>query len=116
VGTLVELEISNMAEEYKQLGKDLAMQVAAMNPLYLAPENIPEEKIEAMKQEYLQEIDQNKPLEVRNKILEGKLSKKFEEICLLKQKFIKNDEITVEQYVKNFGENVKIGRFIRFQA
>jgi len=106
-------------DEFKQLGRDLAMQVVAMNPQYLSPEEIPQEVIEKEREIILEQLkDEKKPKEVLEKIVEGKLNKFFEEVCLLKQKFIKDDKKKIEdlltEKIAKIGENIKISRFVRF--
>jgi elongation factor Ts len=123
VGVLLELlcETDFVArnEEFQNLAHDLAMQIAATNPLYLKPEDIPQEIIEKEKEMYLEEIrGQEKPPSVIDKIIAGKLEKYYEDVCLLKQPFIKDEDITIEelinQKIAKIGEKIEVGRFIRF--
>lgn len=122
VGCLVELlcETDFVArnEEFKTLAKDIAMHITALAPEYLKMEDIKEDdKIQA-KELFGKGIDASKSKEIRDKIMEGKLSAYFGEKVLLEQMFIKNPEITirilVEQATQKFGERIEIGRFIRF--
>src|SRR3989344_585826 len=107
VGTMLELlcETDFVArnEDFKALGKDLAMHITALSPEYLKMEDIKEE---------------DKPKEMRDKIMEGKLSSYFGEKVLLEQAFIKNSEINIrtliEQAAQKFGERMEVGRFVRF--
>jgi elongation factor Ts len=107
-------------KEFKDLAHDLAMQVVAMNPLYLAPEDIPEEDLEKEKEIYRQELKkENKPSNVIEKIIQGKLEKFYETVCLLKQPFIKDQALKIEDLIKSkiakIGENIQVRKFIRFQ-
>lgn len=124
VGAMIEVSCETdfvaRNEEFKTLVHDLAMQVAATNPLYIKPENVPEEVIAKEKEMYLEEIrGQEKPPSVVEKILQGKLEKYFEDVCLLKQPFIKDEDITVEelinQKIAKIGEKIEVKKFIRFQ-
>ncbi len=107
-------------KEFKELAHDLAMQVAATNPSYLKPEDIPKEILEKEKEFYLEEMaKEKKPPQILEKIIAGKLEKFFENVCLLKQSFIKDQNIKIEDLIKNkiarLGENIQIRRFIRFE-
>jgi len=123
VGVLVELlcETDFVArnEEFQNLAHDLAMQIAATNPLYLKPENVPAEVVEKEKSIYLEELaGQEKPPAVVEKILAGKLEKYFEDVCFLKQPFIKDEDITIEelinQKIAKIGEKIEVRKFVRF--
>ncbi len=123
VGAMIELtcETDFVArnEEFKNLAHDLAMQVAATNPLYLTPEDIPEEVLEKEKEIIKDQLpDDKKKPEIIDKIIQGKLDKYFSEVCLLKQPFIKDDKLIIEDLIANkiakIGENIKIKRFVRF--
>jgi elongation factor Ts len=107
-------------QEFKDLAHDLAMQVVAAYPNYLTPEEVPNDILEKEKEIYAEELKkEKKPEAVLNKILEGKLSKFFEVQCLMKQRFIKDDKLTIEELVKakiaKIGENIKVKKFIRFE-
>lgn len=124
LGALVELrcETSFVANnpDFKKLAYDLAMHIAASNPQYISSKEIPEEIIEEKKKEYLEEFkDSKKPSEIIKKIIDGKLEKEFQEVCLNKQIFIKDETKNIDQLtqeaVAKFGENIEVGRFIRFK-
>ncbi len=123
VGVLVEINCETdfvaRTEDFQELAKDVAMQVAAMSPLYVKREDVPLEIIEKEKEIYRAQLaDQKKPPQVVEKIIEGKLDKYFKEVCLLEQPFIKEDSKTIEDLVKEkiakIGENIVIKRFARF--
>lgn len=122
VGAMIELtcETDFVAknDEFKELAHNIAMQVAATNPSYLQPEDIPDEVIEKEKNIFKEQIKSDKPQDILEKIIQGKLEKYFQEVCLLKQPFIKDGDITIEKLITNkiakIGENIKIKRFVRF--
>lgn len=105
--------------EFRELIHDLAMQVAATNPLYLKPEDVPEDVLEKEKEIARESLKkEGKPKEIIEKIVQGKINKFYQEFCLLKQLFIKDDKKTVEQLVTEkiakLGENIQIKRFVYF--
>ncbi|MEK7516428.1 MAG: translation elongation factor Ts [Patescibacteria group bacterium] len=123
VGAMVELlcETDFVArnEQFQGLAHDLAMHIAAANPLYLRPEDVPPEVLEKEKEIWAAEFAAGeKPAAVVSQILEGKVRKFYSETCLLKQAFIKDEDVTVEellqQGVAKLGENIQVKRFTRF--
>lgn len=107
-------------EEFRALANDLALQVAAMDPMYVSPEAIPAEEVEKKKAEYMAEMaNDKKPEDIKAKIIEGKLNKWYSEVCLTKQSFIKDEDKTVEQLVNELvakiGEKIVPTRFARMQ-
>jgi len=107
-------------KEFQNLAKDLAMHITAMNPKYLTPEDVPEkikDKEKAIEKEKL--IKEKKPEKIIEKILQGKLNKFFQKVCLVKQPFVKDDKKTIETLIKEkiqrLGENIEIGEFIRME-
>lgn len=124
VGALIELDCETdfvaRTEEFKALAHDLAMQVVAAKPLYLAPEDIPPDVLEEEKNVYrAQARDAGKPEHIVERIVEGKLQKHFQEVCLMRQPFIKDDDLTVQDIVTRtiakLGENIVMRRFARFE-
>jgi len=124
MGALVEVycETDFVAKnsQFKELAHNLAMHITAMNPLYLSEKEIPEKVIAEEKELlYSQFKDSGKPEKVIEQIVEGKLKKQHEQICLLSQPFIKNPDITIKQlideYIAKLGENIRIGKFVRFE-
>jgi len=94
IGVLVAINKPSASE----LAKDLAMQIAATNPKYLTPEEIPASEIEKEKEIYREQLKQEgKPAEIIDKIIENKLSHYFTEVCLVKQEFIKDEQQTIEK-------------------
>lgn len=124
VGVMVEVNCETdfvaKTDDFKTLARDIAMHVAAMNPLYVKPDDVPEEVLEREKEIYRKQIlAEGKPEKVVEKILTGKLNKYYEEVCLMNQKFIKDTSLSIENLVKNMiaktGENIIVKRFARFQ-
>lgn len=124
IGVLLELNCETdfvaRNEEFKQLAKDIAMHIAASNPQYINREQVPPEVIEKEKEIYKAQIPGNKPPQVIEKIIEGKLEKFFEEMCLADQPFIKEPEKKIKdlitEKIAKFGENIVVSRFVRFQV
>ncbi|MDZ7611245.1 MAG: elongation factor Ts [Candidatus Moranbacteria bacterium] len=107
-------------EEFQALAKDLAMQVAAMNPQAVKPEDVSNEIIEEKKEYWKKELEsEEKPEEVKKKILQGREDKARKESALLSQSFVKDQNKTVEEHVKEkiamLGENIEIGEFTKME-
>jgi elongation factor Ts len=124
VGALIELNCETdfvaRTEGFKELAHDLAMQVVATKPLYLTPEDIPPDVLEEEKNKYrIQAKDMGKPEQIIERIVEGKLQKYYQEVCLVRQPFIKDDELTVQdvltEAIAKTGENIVVQRFVRFE-
>ena len=124
VGVMIEVNCETdfvaKTENFKNLTRDLAMHVAAMNPLYVKPEDVPEATLQREKDIYRKQvIAEGKPEKIADKIVEGKLKKFYEEVCLVKQKFIRDTNMTVEDLIKASiaatGENILVKRFVRYQ-
>jgi len=127
IGVLVEVDCETdfvaRTEQFQQLVKDLAMQVAATNPSYVAREDVPAAVLEKEREIYrTQMADQKKPPQVLDKIVEGKLEKFYGEQCLLEQPFIKDPsgktavKDLVAQATAQTGERIVVKRFARFQV
>jgi elongation factor Ts len=124
IGVLVEVNCESdfvaLNEEFQALVKNIALHIAATNPKYLAPEDVPAEILDEEKSIVREQFkDSKKPAEVVEKIVLGKLNKFYEEVCLTEQPFIKDDKMTIKQliqsHVAKFGENIKVSRFARFE-
>ena len=127
IGVLVEVNCETdfvaRTEDFQQLVKDIAMQVAAANPSYVAREEVPGAVVEKEREIYREQMaDQKKPAQVLDKIIEGKLEKFYTETCLLEQPFIKDSsgktkmKDLVDQATAKLGERVLVKRFARFQV
>ncbi len=124
LGVIVELNCETdfvaRTADFIELGRNLAMQVAAANPMVVLREQIPAEILAGEKEIFRnQALQSGKPEKVLDKIIEGKLEKFYHESVLLEQPFIKDDKITIEDLIKEtigkLGENIVVKRFVRFQ-
>ena len=125
IGVLVEVNCETdfvaRTDEFRQLALNLAMHIAAENPRYLRPEDVPAEVIEKEKEVYRALAQkEGRPENVLDRIVEGRLKKFYGEVCLLQQPYVRDDQITVEGVVKEaiakLGENITVSRFRRFQV
>jgi len=125
VGVLLDLrcETDFVAKNdlFKELAHELSLQIAAMSPQYVSSAEIPEAIIAEEKEIYKKELkDSGKPEKIVEQIVEGKLQKRYSEICLLSQPFIKDPDQTVDglirDYVSKIGENIQVARFARFEV
>ena len=125
IGVLIEVnsETDFVAknDEFKRFVRDMAMQVAAVNPKYISREEVPEEKLAHEKEVLTEQARQEgKPEKIIEKMVEGRLEKFYEEIVLLDQKFIKDSDKKVKDILNDLiakiGENIKIRRFVRFEV
>lgn len=101
--------------------KDLAMQIAATNPVSICREDVPPEVLQREKDIYTQQaIDSGKPANIADKIVAGKIDKYYAEACLLEQKFIKDPDLTIQdklnELIATMGENISVKRFVRMQV
>ena len=124
IGVLIELKtVTDFVarnEDFHSLAKELCMQIAAANPQYVKAEDVPEKEIEKEKEIYREQVKESgKPDNVIEKIVEGKLNKYYQEVCLLEQDYIKDPGVKIKDLIKekiaNYGENIEIGKFARFQ-
>ena len=124
LGVLVEVNCESdfvaRNEEFKGLAKNIAMQIAAANPRFVSSADIPEADLEQEKEIIRGQLqDTKKPPQIIEKIVEGKIKKFYEEVCLLHQPYIKDDKMTVHEliasFIAKFGENIKVRRFARFE-
>ena len=124
LGVLVEINCETdfvaRTADFEQLAKDIAMQVAATNPLAVSRTDLKEEVIEHEKEIYRNQArNEGKPDKIIDKIIEGKLDKYFQEVCLTEQPYIKDQDRTVKdrmgETIAKIGENITIKRFIRFR-
>ena len=124
IGVLVEVNCESdfvaRNEEFQALVKNITLHIAAANPQYVSAEDIPQEVLEEEKEIIREQFkDSGKPAEIVEKIVQGKLSKFYQETCLLDQAYIKDDKMAVKDLVKDLiaklGENIVISRFARFE-
>lgn len=124
IGVLVEVnsETDFVAknEDFQRFVKDVAMQIAAQNPKYVSKEDVPEDQVEAEREILKQQaLNEGKPEHIVEQMVEGRLGKFYQEICLLEQPFIKDSDQTVgdllTELVSRIGENIVIRRFERYE-
>ena len=125
IGVLVEVNSETdfvaKTDEFKEFVKDVAMQIAASNPKYVSREEVAAEEIEREKHVLMQQaMNEGKPEHIANKMVEGRIEKYFEQICLLDQNFIKDPSVKIgvllNEKISKIGENLKIRRFARFEV
>ena len=123
VGVLVELDCETdfvaKTDEFQKLGHEIAMHIAAANPQYLAPEDVPADVVEHEKSVYREQlIAEGKPADRLDKILEGKVRKYYEQVCLLEQPWIRDSDKKINdlivELIAKMGENMKVRHFARF--
>lgn len=125
IGVLVEVNCETdfvaKTETFQQLVKDLAMHVAASNPLYVSRDQVPEEVVEKEREIFLSQArEEGKPEKVLDRIVEGRVEKYFEEVCLVDQPYIRDTDRTVQEHiveaVAQLGENIVVRHFARFHV
>ena len=124
IGVLVEINCETdfvaKTDEFKEFAKDIAMQIAASRPEYVSSDEVSAELIEKEKAILRnQALNEGKPENIVDKMVEGRVQKYFKEVCLLEQPFIKNPDITVKQLlnekISKIGENISVRRFTRYE-
>lgn len=124
VGVLLDLRCETdfvaRSEEFKKLAYELALQIAAMNPKHVKPEEISEEILEHEKKIFREEFaGMGKPDNIIDQMVEGKMNKHFSEVCLLNQTYVQNSDQTVKELIEGFvaklGENIEVSRFVRYE-
>ena len=121
VGVLIEINCETdfvaKNEVFEALVKDICMHIAATDPMAVSRETVPQEMIDREKKAYNEEF-KDKPDNVRDKIIDGKMESFYKEVCLINQPFVKDNDQTIEDLLKaaitKLGENIKISRFARF--
>ncbi|MEZ4384445.1 MAG: translation elongation factor Ts [Nannocystaceae bacterium] len=124
VGVLLEVNCETdfvaVTDDFQSFCNDVAMQIAAMNPLVVSREDVDPTLVATEREIYREKaLAEGKPEKIVDRIVDGQLNKFYAERCLLEQKFVKEDKLTIEQLLKELiaklGENVKIRRFVRFE-
>jgi elongation factor Ts len=125
IGVLVEINCETdfvaKTDQFQQFVRDISMQIAAMNPLYLTPEDVPEAALEKEREiRTAQAKETGKPENVIPKIVDGQIKKWYSEACLLEQPFVKENKKAIKQLLTELvaavGENCKIRRFVRWEV
>ncbi len=123
IGVLLEVNCETdfvaLNDNFKGFVRDIAMHIAAAAPEYVSRDEVPEDAVSKERAVQLaRTIEEGKPQAIAEKIVEGRMNKWFQDVCLLEQKFVKDDEKTVEQMVQDtvatIGENIKVRRFSRY--
>ncbi len=124
LGVLVEVNCETdfvaKNEDFKEFAKNIAMHIAATNPVGIKPEDVPQEVIDKEKEIYrAQVLEMGKPEHIADKIVDGKLQKYFKDNCLMNQAYVRNPDITVadqlNEVIAKIGENITIKRFMRYK-
>jgi elongation factor Ts len=124
LGVLVEINCETdfvaKNDDFKEFSKNIAMHIAASNPVGIASDDVPEDIINKEKEIYLaQALEMGKPENVTDKIVEGKLNKFYKDSCLLNQAYVRDPNVTISDLLNDMiaklGENITIKRFVRFQ-
>ncbi|GGN90304.1 translation elongation factor Ts [Saccharibacillus kuerlensis] len=124
IGVLVEIncetDFVGKTDQFKNFARDIAMHIAAANPLYVRREEVPADVIEKEKEILkAQALNEGKPEKIVEKMVEGRVNKYYEEYCLLEQSFVKDPDKTISQLlnekISTIGENISIRRFARFE-
>lgn len=124
IGVLVEIncetDFVGKTDSFKEFARDIAMQIAAASPRYVRREEVPQEEVEKEKEILkAQALNEGKPEKIVEKMVEGRISKYYEEYCLLEQTFVKDPDKTISQLlnekISTIGENISIRRFVRYE-
>ena len=125
IGVMVKFDTAAADNDtFKEMAKDVAMQIAAVNPQYLSKDTVPADVVEHEKAILVAQMKEdpkmaNKPEQVLGKIVEGRIGKFFSETCLLQQEFVKDGDFTVEKYIaaksKEIGSDISVASFVRFE-
>lgn len=121
IGVVIGMETEASAAEVETVGRDVAMQVASMNPQFIDESAVDPEYLEHEKKILIQQaLNEGKPADIVEKMVVGRLKKELKETCLIEQKFVKNGDVTVKQYVdsvaQEIGKSIKVVEMIRFEV
>ena len=124
IGVLVEINCETdfvaKTDAFVQLGKDIAMQIAAANPKYVRIEEVPQEDVEKEKDILrAQALNEGKPAQIIEKMVEGRVKKFYQDVCLMEQAYVKDASMTISQYINEMilkiGEKISVRRFVRYE-
>ena len=125
IGVMIEIACDNVTDAVEEMGKNIAMQIAALNPQFIAVDDVPAEFIAKEKEILTQqamndEKNAKKPANIIEKMIEGRLNKEMKEICLIEQPYVKDGDLTVKKYIetvaKEIGAPISIKRMVRFET
>lgn len=119
IGIMVQLEGANR-EGLLEVGKELALQIAAANPLFIYKEDVPEEMLAKEREIYRQQaLNEGKPEKIVDKMVEGRIQKYYKDVCLIEQLWIRDQDLTIKKYLENkskeLGADIKVVKFTRFE-
>lgn len=124
IGVLVEINCETdfvaKTDEFQQIGHDIALQIAAASPKYVRVEEVPAEVLEKEKEIFMnQSLNEGKPAQIAEKMVQGRIKKFYQEVCLLEQTFVKDPSKTIAEYItektSQIGEKISIRRFVRYE-
>lgn len=124
IGVLVEINCETdfvaKTDAFMEIGHEVALQIAAANPKYVRIEEVPAEELEKEKEILRnQALNEGKPAQIIDKMVEGRVKKFYQDVCLLEQAFVKDPSMTIQQYINEktlqIGEKISIRRFVRFE-
>ena len=124
IGVLVEINCETdfvaKTEAFQTLGHEIALQIAAAAPKYVRIEDVPAEEVEKEKEILKnQALNEGKPEQIIEKMVEGRVKKFYQDVCLLEQSFVKNPDMTIQSYINEkilqIGEKISVRRFVRFE-
>ncbi len=125
IGVMLDIDCANPTEAVDEMGKNIAMQIAALNPKFIASEDVPAEFIAKEKEILTQQAmndpkNASKPANIIDKMIEGRLNKELKEFCLIEQPYVKDGDLTVKKYIesvaKEVGAPISIKRMVRFET
>ena len=125
IGVMIEIACDNVTEAVEEMGKNIAMQIAALNPQFIAVDDVPAEFIAKEKEILTQqamndEKNAKRPANIIEKMIEGRLNKEMKEICLIEQPYVKDGDLSVKKYIetvaKEVGAPITIKRMVRFET
>lgn len=125
IGVMIELACDNATEAVEEMGKNIAMQVAALNPQFISVDDVPAEFVAKEKEILTQQAmndpkNASKPANIIEKMIDGRLNKEMKEICLVEQPYVKDGDLTVKKYIesvaKEAGAPILIKRMVRFET
>ena len=124
IGVLVEIHCETdfvaKTDDFQQFGHDIALQIAAAAPKYLKIEDVPAEEVEKEKEIFRnQSLNEGKPAQIIEKMVEGRIKKFYQDVCLMEQPFVKDPSKTIAEYVNEktyqIGEKISVRRFVRYE-
>ena len=125
IGVMIDIDCENATEAVEEMGKNIAMQIAALNPKFIATTDVPAEFLAKEKEILTQQANNDpkngkKPANIIEKMIEGRLNKELKEICLIEQPYVKDGDLTVKKYIesvsKEVGAPIAIKKMVRFET